>query len=100
MDHKTTKTTRGQPKMDAKEAERILDKADRERKVIGLKQVAGVELRRDIDELILHYPDTFNLFLLALSGLMNDPDWTNPMSYFQIAGRSCCLSIDNNDSNH
>lgn len=54
--------------------------------VIGLGGVTGVVSRLDIDELLLTKPDTFNLFLLALRALQEDPDAKNPMGYFQIAG--------------
>ena len=54
--------------------------------VIGLGGVTGVVARLDIDELLLKKPDTFNLFLLALRDLQEDPDTTKPMGYFQIAG--------------
>ena len=56
--------------------------------VIGLGGVTGVVTRLDIDELLLTKPDTFNLFLLALRDLQEDPDTTKPMGYFQIAGSS------------
>lgn len=54
--------------------------------VLGLGGVSGVVARLDIDELLLKKPDTFNLFLLALRDLQDDPDTTKPMGYFQIAG--------------
>lgn len=54
--------------------------------VLGLGGVSGVVARLDIDELLLKKPDTFNLFLLALRDLQEDPDTTKPMGYFQIAG--------------
>lgn len=55
--------------------------------VIGLKGVSsGPVLRRDIDDLIVNYPDTFNLFLLALSELQRDEQVNNKMGYQQIAG--------------
>lgn len=53
--------------------------------VLGLGGVSGVIARLDIDELLLKKPDTFNLFLLALRDLQEDPDTTKPMGYFQIA---------------
>ena len=56
--------------------------------VIGLGGVTGVVARLDIDEMLLTKPDTFNLFLLALRDLQEDPDTTKPMGYFQIAGWS------------
>ena len=54
--------------------------------VIGLEAVAGVVPRMDIDKLLLEQPDTFNLFCLTLNSLMNDPDSTKLMGYYQIAG--------------
>ena len=54
--------------------------------VIGLGCVTGVVPRLDIDEMLLTKPDTFNLFLLALRNLQEDPDAKKPMGYFQIAG--------------
>ena len=54
--------------------------------VIGLGGVTGVVARLDIDDLLLTKPDTFNLFLLALRDLQEDPDAKKPMGYFQIAG--------------
>ena len=54
--------------------------------VIGLGGVTGVVACLDIDELLLTKPDTFNLFLLALRSLQEDPDAKKPMGYFQIAG--------------
>lgn len=55
--------------------------------VIGLKGVSSEPvLRRDIDDLIVNYPDTFNLFLLALSELQRDEQVNNKMGYQQIAG--------------
>ena len=53
--------------------------------VLGLKKVAGVVPRLDIDELLLLEPDTFNLFVLAFEDLKKDD---KAMGYFQIAG-SC-----------
>lgn len=51
-----------------------LRKAQSDGVVIGLKQVASVATRMDIDQLLHDLPDTFNLFALALIDLMNDPD--------------------------
>jgi len=55
--------------------------------VLGLREVAGVVPRRDIDELLFNEPDTFNLFVLAFDALQNAPP-TDIMSFFQIAGTS------------
>ncbi|KAI9656603.1 MAG: hypothetical protein M1821_004810 [Bathelium mastoideum] len=55
--------------------------------VVGLHEVTGVAERKDIDVLLLEQPLTFNLFLLALYELQNDPDLIkSPMGYFEIAG--------------
>ena len=54
--------------------------------VVGLRGVAGVVPRMEIDQLLLEKPDTFNLFLLALKSLQDDPDHTDLMGYFQVAG--------------
>ncbi len=63
-----------------------LNQAQRDGVVIGLKDVAGVVPRQDVDMLLLHEPDTFNLFLLALRNLQQDQDTSNIMGYYQIAG--------------
>jgi hypothetical protein len=58
--------------------------------VIGLKAVTGITgIRREIDDLILHAPEAFNIFVLALQRIQA-PDRTKNgkdlMNYFQIAG--------------
>lgn len=63
-----------------------LQQAQNDGVVIGLKNAAGVVDRLDIDQLLLKHPNAFNLFCLALSELMNDPDSTKIMGYFQVAG--------------
>lgn len=57
--------------------------------VIGLKalQESGPVPRLDIDELLTTKPDTFNLFLLALSELQNDKFTSDKMGYYQITGK-------------
>ena len=64
-----------------------LRQATRDGVVVGLREVAGIEPRRDIDWLLLNQPDTFNLFLLALKELQDDPDSEKLMGYYQIAGK-------------
>ena len=60
--------------------------------VMGLKSVAGVVQRLEIDDLITTKEDTFNLYMLAL-GEMQAPDYhKNKMSFNQIAGMSTTLS--------
>jgi len=51
--------------------------------VVGLRDVAGVVSRLDIDVFMDRHPESFNLFLLALDKLKQD---TTKMGYFQIAG--------------
>ena len=63
-----------------------LNQAQQDGVVLGLKNVAGVVPRMDIDKLLVELPDTFNLFCLALNSLMNDPDSSQLMGYYQIAG--------------
>ncbi|KAK7753914.1 hypothetical protein SLS62_004012 [Diatrype stigma] len=54
--------------------------------VLGLRNVAGVRDRQDVDQLLWHDPNAFNLFLLALQEL-KDPSMTaDIMGYFEIAG--------------
>lgn len=54
--------------------------------IVGLKDVAGVKDRLDIDVLLKRNPKTFNLFLQALQHL-KDMKKSEIMSYYQIAGR-------------
>lgn len=56
--------------------------------VLGLNGVPEGSLvpRLDIDELLFHKPDTFNLFLLALSELQNDKNTSDKMGFYQVAG--------------
>ncbi|KAI9692221.1 MAG: hypothetical protein M1822_006451 [Bathelium mastoideum] len=64
-----------------------LQKAHDEGYVVGLHEATGVVERKDIDILLLEQPLTFNLFLLALYDLQNDPKLIeSPMGYFEIAG--------------
>ena len=55
--------------------------------VVGLKDVAGVVSRLDIDVLLHDYPKTFNLYILAMDELQTKSDVDDLMGYFQIAGR-------------
>lgn len=82
-----------------------LDEAHQKGLVVGLKDVNGVKERLDIDVLMLKYPDTFNLLILALLELKGetvpwkiDPDFvvkkTDKMSYHQIAGTGFISSSD------
>ena len=75
----------------------ILDKAYKDGVVVGLRDVADVAPRLDIDVLLLNHPDTFNLLLIALMELKGgDVPWTiddgfkvkkdDKMSYYQLAG--------------
>lgn len=64
--------------------------------VLGLRDVAGVGERLDIDVMLTTQPDTFNLFLIAMMELQGqnplgstpDPSFKSKdkMSYFQLAG--------------
>lgn len=62
---------------------KLRDAHTRDGLVVGLRAVAGLAERLDIDVLMDRYPLTFNLFLLALAKLKDDP---TKMGYFQIAG--------------
>jgi hypothetical protein len=53
----------------------------------------GIVPRQDIDVLLSKEPDCFNLFLLALRELQAEkpgqpPQWTEKMSFYQLAGDS------------
>lgn len=74
-----------------------LNEAHEQGVVLGLANVSGIAQRLDIDELLLHHPDTFNLFLIALMEMQGlEVPWETPkeyafspedkLSYFQIAG--------------
>lgn len=60
-------------------------KATEQGVVIGLKGLGEPVPRREIDQLRLQKPETFNLFLLALKDLQED-DPKKLMGYFQVAG--------------
>lgn len=64
-----------------------LERAQEDGVVLGLHDVAGVQPRLDIDQLILQEPDTFNLFVLALNELMDFSVSGDKMGYFQNAGK-------------
>ncbi|EWG47520.1 hypothetical protein FVEG_07596 [Fusarium verticillioides 7600] len=79
-----------------------INNAHKEGAVIGLREVAGVGERLDIDVMLMTQPDTFNLFLIALMELQDmkeknkeitwtpDPGYSftsdDIMSWYQIAG--------------
>ena len=63
-----------------------LEQAHKQRIVVGLRKATGLLSRLDVDVLLHDHPDTFNLFLIALSELQNAPN-DDPMGYFQIAGK-------------
>lgn len=78
-----------------------LDDAQKQGIVIGLKGVTNESRDRlDVDELLLKYPKTFNLFLLALVELQDEAKSNNDkMGWFQIAGRaiiSFCVELLSN----
>lgn len=81
-----------------------LNKAHEQGVVLGLRDVAGVGERLDIDVMLMTQPDTFNLFLIALMELQGtkvpwniDPGYSftskDIMSWFQLAGMSFTWSI-------
>ena len=72
----------------------VLKKAQADGVLVGLKDVAGVVPRLDVDLLLLNEPDTFNLFLLALQSLQSEKGSEDKMGYFQIAGPLPSLKYD------
>lgn len=75
----------------------ILNEAYQNGLVVGLRDVAGIASRLDIDELLLKHPKTFNLLIIALKELKGETvPWDipsefkiakeNKFSFFQIAG--------------
>lgn len=75
----------------------VLNEAYQEGLVVGLRDVAGIAPRLDIDELLLNHPETFNLLIIALKELKGETvPWEipnefkiakeNKFSFFQIAG--------------
>lgn len=64
-----------------------LKQAQKDGIVVGLKDL-GVKPRLEIDEVLLHQPDGFNLFLLALDELQKAGNSKDIMSYYQVAGIS------------
>lgn len=63
-----------------------LSQAQQRGVVVGLNHAAGVAPRLDIDDLLLHKPDAFNLLLIALSELQNAKETSDKMGYYQLAG--------------
>jgi hypothetical protein len=61
--------------------------------VVGLRDIAGIAFRLDIDVLFYQQPDTANLFLIALDQLQNNEDASKIMGYYQIAGKSLRRSM-------
>ena len=53
--------------------------------LLGLKNVAGVVPRLDVDVMLMTQPDTFNLFLLALRVLQNDGLSKDKNGYYELA---------------
>ena len=68
-----------------------LQKAHAKGVVLGLKDVAGVVPRLDIDVLLFKHPKTFNLFMLAFDELQRKSGSEDKMGYFQIAGMDTLL---------
>lgn len=54
--------------------------------VLGLGGTGNPVPRRDIDDLLLNFPDCFNLLCLALNDLQKEGEKGNKMGYYQIAG--------------
>ena len=69
-----------------------LKQAHKRGEVVGLRKVADVAPRLDIDVLLDKEPKTFNLFLLALKELQEDKG-DDIMGYFQIAGTEDHYSV-------
>lgn len=64
-----------------------LEDAQRDRVVVGLKDISPKPVnRQDIDWLLLHEPDAFNVFIIALWELQQDEQSSNWMAYYQLAG--------------
>lgn len=63
-----------------------ISQAQRDGVVVGLGSTGPVLARLDIDQFMVKYPDTFNLFLLALQRLQGPGQEAKKMSFFQIAG--------------
>lgn len=64
-----------------------LEQAQKDGVVLGLGDATGeVRQRLDIDDLLVKYPKTFNLFLLALRELQDEKFTNDKMGWFQIAG--------------
>lgn len=59
--------------------------------VLGIKDIAGVGLRREIDDLLLNDPDVFNLYIMALKDLMRDEQGSNMFGWYRLAGLFPCL---------
>lgn len=55
--------------------------------IVGLREVAGLAPRLDIDVLMEKNPKAFNLFLIAFEQLQQVPS-SDIMGFFQIAGKS------------
>ena len=70
-----------------------LQKAQEKGIVVGLKDVANIVPRLDIDVLLVQKPQTFNLFILAFDKLQRESTSTEKMGYFQIAGTSTPFPI-------
>lgn len=70
-----------------------LQKAHEKGIVVGLRDVANIVPRLDIDVLLVQKPQTFNLFILAFDKLQRESSSTDKMGYFQIAGISTPVPI-------
>lgn len=55
--------------------------------VLGLKGISDTPVpRMEIDDLLFNKPDTFNLFVLAVSELQDEKLATEKMAWQQVAG--------------
>ena len=66
----------------------ILEQAQKEGRVVGLKDVTKKVLNRaDIDLMVKNQPDTFNLYLLALEFMQDEKmSQGDKMNWFDISG--------------
>jgi len=73
---------------EAKRQAAVLEQAQKEGRVIGLKDVTKRALNRtDIDLMVKNQPDTFNLYLLALEDMQDEKlSQGDKMNWFEISG--------------
>jgi len=73
---------------EAKRQAAVLEQAQKEGRVIGLKDVTKRALNRtDIDLMVKNQPDTFNLYLRALEYMQDEKlSQGYKMNWFEISG--------------